>query len=250
MNSTLAVNDIRKAFDGLFAIRGISLSIAGSQVTSLIGPNGAGKTTLFNMVSGFQRPDSGHISLNGTRIDGMAPFRVSRLGVGRLFQDVRVFKKLTVVENLIVARYGSERDTLASVLGGQRATRWKPMDNRTEEWLSTLGLLELSSTPAERLSYGQQKLVAFGRLLVRDFNVLLLDEPLSGISSKMEDRILGIVKQLVTQGRMIVVIEHDMGAVREFSDWVYFLSDGKVMAMGSPDSVLGDAEVRRSYLLL
>jgi branched-chain amino acid transport system permease protein len=250
-SNALQVVNVTKAFDGLIAVRGLSLDVPSQVVTSIVGANGAGKTTLFNMISGFEKPTKGSIYFNGLRIDGTRPDAIARLGVGRLFQDVRVFNKLTVLENMLVALSDFSETPFRLLFRWRKARRYeRAAVTAAERWLEQLGLLDRLSARAEALSYGQQKLLALARLLAADFNVLLLDEPTSGVSSAMVDRILDLIRNVVSQGKTVLIIEHDMKVVKEISNWIHFLSDGQVMSSGSPEVVLNDPTVRRTYLLL
>jgi ABC-type branched-subunit amino acid transport system ATPase component len=250
-NSVLQVVNVSKAFDGLAAVRGLSLDVPSQGVTSLIGANGAGKTTLFNLISGFEKPDGGAIYFNGLRIDGTRPDAVARLGIGRLFQDVRVFNKLTVLENVLVALSGfPEMPFRPTFRWGEARRHERAAVEAAERCLEQLGLSDRLSARAEALSYGQQKLLALGRLIAADFEFLLLDEPTSGVSSAMVERILGLIRNMAAQGRTVLIIEHGMKVVKEISDWVHFLSGGQVMCSGPPALVLNDPVVRRTYLLV
>jgi len=241
---------VSKSFGGLRAVDGISLAFSRGKVTSLVGPNGAGKTTLFNLINGFLHPDEGEIWYGGIRIDGLPTWRVSSLGVGRLFQDVRVFRKLTALENVLVAAQSQLGENPLALLFSPRAVRRKEQENldSAKHWLEWVDLSDKANTLAEDLSYGQQKLLAIARLLVGGYAALLLDEPTAGVNPGTARRILRAVRRLAEEGRTVVVIEHNMTVVLDISDWVFFIDEGRVSAFGRPRDVLGDPEVRAAYL--
>ncbi|MBI1928137.1 ABC transporter ATP-binding protein [Candidatus Poribacteria bacterium] len=245
----LELQNVTKRFGGLVAVNEVSLSVIPGRVTSLIGPNGAGKTTLFNLISGFLRPDAGAITLDEQRLDTHTPWQIAQMGVGRLWQDVRVFDRLSILENVLLAQHSSGENPLWALLRRPAVRKIEEVHiAAAEKWLNFVGLQEYRNTLAENLSYGQQKLLAMARLLAGDSRVLLLDEPTAGVNPVMVKPILGLIRQLAVEGRTVVVIEHNMTVVLEVSDWVYFLDDGQLVAFGRPDDVLGDRSVREAYL--
>ena len=246
----MELQKVTKSFGGLVAVNEVSMAFSRGRITGLIGPNGAGKTTIFNLISGFLKPDSGSIILDGRRIDGLPPWEVANLGVGRLFQDVRVFGKLTALENVLLAKNPQPGENpLISLFRRRKALRVE-RDNLEEakRWLEFVGLWEQKVTPAESLSYGQQKLLTIARLLNGGFEVLLLDEPTAGVHPKMVRSVLDVIRRLTDEGKTVIVTEHNMGVITEICDWVYFLNEGKVISFGLPQEVLGDPEVRRTYI--
>lgn len=246
----LELRKITKSFGGLVAVNEVSMFFSRGKITGLIGPNGAGKTTIFNLISGFLKPNSGSITLEGKRIDGLPPWEIANLGVGRLFQDVRVFGKLTSLENVLLAKTPQPGENPLISLLRRRKVLEAERENmeRTEKWLEFVGLWEQRDTLAENLSYGQQKLLTIARLLNGDFKVLLLDEPTAGVHPRMIKSILDVIRRLTDEGKTVIVTEHNMEVITEISDWVYFLNEGKVVSFGLPQEVLGDPEVRRTYI--
>lgn len=244
------VRSVTKYFGGLAAVNEASLIFLPGRVTGLIGPNGAGKTTLFNLISGFLKPDGGEIWLDGTRIDRLPPWRIAQLGVGRLFQDVRVYDRLTVLDNVMLARRGLKGENPLFSLLRRRAVKREEEENSEEarRWLEFVGLAEKEGSLAENLSYGQQKLLSLARLFAGGFDVLLLDEPTAGVHPRMIKPILDLIRRMAEEGKTVVVIEHNMSVIADASDWVYFMNEGRVIAFGTPDEVLGDPEVKRAYL--
>lgn len=243
---------LTKGFEGIKAVDGISLAFSRGKITSLIGPNGAGKTTIFNLINGFVKPDSGAIFFNGKRIDMLPPWKVAALGIGRIFQDVRIFGKLTALENLLLAARNGLREHPIKVLLFKRrvSLQEKNLIELARKWLGFVELGGKENTLAENLSYGQQKLLAIARLLMGGYQLLLLDEPTAGVNPTMAKDILNVIKRLVREqeDRTAIIIEHNMTAVLHVSDWVFFMDEGKITSFGLPDDVLRDPEVRRAYL--
>jgi ABC-type branched-subunit amino acid transport system ATPase component len=250
--ATLECRDLTKSFVGVRAVAGLNASFEAGRITALVGPNGAGKTTLFHLISGALAPNEGEILLGGRRLDGLPPWLVAQMGVGRLFQDVRVFPRLSVLENLLVAypRQVGERIWPLFARRGRVAQAEAEYTEEAQHWLSLVGLEGYESEPAEALSYGQQKLVAIARLLAARAEVLLLDEPTAGVNPHLIDRLLKVIHDLVATGRTVVLIEHNMEVVLKAADSVLFMSEGAVVACGTPHELLGDRGIRSTYLSL
>ena len=247
---TLECRNLVKTFGGVRAIDDLSVTFEAGRITALIGPNGAGKTTLFHLITGALRPDAGEILYRERRIDHLPPWRIAQLGIGRLFQDVRVFNKLTVLENVLVAFRGqSGENPLNSLLRRSAINRQERANvEEARRRLDFVGLGGLSAARGEDLSHGQQKLLALARLLAADADVFLLDEPTSGVNPEMVDTLLDLIRRLAGEGKTVVVIEHNMDVVMEIANWVYFMDEGEIVAFGLPDEILGDREVRAAYL--
>jgi ABC-type branched-subunit amino acid transport system ATPase component len=247
---TLECRDLVKSFGGVRAVDGVNASFEAGRVAALVGPNGAGKTTLFHLMSGALRPDSGEVFYRGQRIDGLPPWMVAQMGVGRLFQDVRVFGKLTALENLLVAGRDQlgERVVHALLSRGTVAKAERLEREQAQRWLQVVALQDHADDPAEALSYGQQKLLAIARLLAAGADVFLLDEPTAGVNPILVDRVLHLIRGLAEDGKTVVLIEHNLNVVVDVADWVYFLDEGQVAEFGSPQEVMGDAAVRAAYL--
>jgi branched-chain amino acid transport system permease protein len=230
------------------AVADVTLSLEGGRVVALIGPNGAGKTTLVHLMTGVLRPDRGEVCYRGRSIAHLRPWNVARLGIGRLFQDVRLFGRLTVIENLLAT--SCRNDTpVAGVFARQRLRREERDDRvRALEWLEVVGLSEYPNVAAAQLSYGQQKLLGIARLLTGGADTLLLDEPTAGVNPLLVETLLVLIRELATRGKTVLVIEHAMNVVQAVADWVYFMDEGLVTASGRPEEVLQDARVRARYL--
>ena len=250
MATLLELNQVSKKFGGVKAVRDLTVEFKQGKLTALIGPNGAGKTTAFNLIGGLLRPDAGSVTFNGTRLLGKKPWHIASLGIGRLFQDVRLFRKMTVLENVMTAFQQQEGESLWRVMLAPW-TEFKPEAERKDRAMSLLekvGLTEKAESLAENLSYGQQKLVAIARLLAADAKLLLLDEPTAGVNPAMIRTLLTTIRQLAAEGRTIIFVEHNMEVVRELADWVIFMSAGRMMKAGKPHDVLADPNVRAAYV--
>lgn len=246
----LECSRLSKAFGGIRAVDGVTAQFEVGKVTALIGPNGAGKTTLFQLISGTLRPDAGEVRYHGSRISGLSSWEIALGGVGRLFQDVRVFANLSVLENVLVGfRSQTGEKPLAALLARRRIAQ-EEQKNAIEarRLLEFVGLDSDWRTPAEQLSFGQQKLLAMARLLAAGAGVFLLDEPTAGVSSMLVKRLLGLIRHLVKEGKTVIVIEHNMAVVLDAADWVYFMDEGQIAAFGLPHEVFDDASVQRIYL--
>lgn len=246
----LELREVSKSFGGLRAVDRVSAVFEPGRISALIGPNGAGKTTLFHLIGGVLQPDEGVIRYEGVRLNGLPPWRVAMLGIGRLFQDVRVFRKLSVFENVLTAFPDQRGENPFWSIFLRHRVVWQERRNteQAKQLLAFVGLLEMADEPAESLSYGQQKLLAIARLLAAGSKVLLLDEPTAGVNPEMVKSILDVLRQLAREGKMNIIIEHNMNVVMEIADRVYFMDDGQIVAEGTPEEVLGDAAVRAAYL--
>ncbi|OQX50916.1 MAG: hypothetical protein B5M53_11620 [Candidatus Cloacimonas sp. 4484_209] len=242
---------VGKRFGDFWAVKDITLGILPSKITGFVGPNGAGKTTLFHLITGELKPDTGKIYLEDQDITGLPPWKIARKGIGKLFQDVRVFRSLKVIENVIVAL--QEKETENPLWGWTHPFSLEKIRKKYEEkamyWLEFVGLEEHKDKYAEELSFGQQKLLSFARLMAVGFDILLLDEPTAGIHPKMIKKIENLLEKMVEeQKKTIAVIEHNISVILNIADWVYFLNEGKVAFFGRPDHVLGAKEVREMYV--
>ena len=250
MKFPLELDHVSKHFGGVKAVDKLDHRFAHGKITAIIGPNGAGKTTAFNLIGGHLQPDSGSVTFGGKRLAGMKPWDIARLGIGRLFQDVRLFRKMTVLENVMAAFEHHTDESLWRVMLSPW-TLLQPEARRKSqamELLKKVGLSEKAESLAENLSYGQQKLVAIARLLAADARVLLLDEPTAGVNPVMIKTLLATIKQLAAEGRTVIFIEHDLDVVRDLAERVIFMSAGKVLKVGTPREVLADPNIRAAYM--
>jgi ABC-type branched-subunit amino acid transport system ATPase component len=245
----LACDGLQKTFEGTHALRGVTVRFSTQGITGVIGPNGAGKTTLINVVTGFIRPDAGRCFLGKREIAGMAPHRITRLGLARTFQDLRLIQQISALDNVMLARPNQCGEQLFYALFRFGVTAQEAR-NREEAMrlLKFVGLEEKAAELAGELSYGEQKLLTLACCLATDANILLLDEPVSGVFPEMASRILALLRQLRDGGKVIVFIEHDISAVRRIADAVIVMDEGKVIAQGPPSEVLERPEIMEAYL--
>ncbi len=227
----LEVRDVTKRFGGVTAVNRCSLALTPGKIYGLIGPNGSGKTTLFNCITGLDPRDAGEIRFKGERIDGLKPHQVARRGIGRTFQIIRVFPELTALENLLVV------------------TRepFETARRRGEELLRFVTLDRLQHEYAGNLSYGQQKLLEFIRVLMTDPELILLDEPAAGVNRTLLNELLAAITRLRDQGKTILIVEHDMKVVMGLCETVFVLDYGEKIAEGPPGVIQADERVIEAY---
>ena len=227
----LEVSGLTKRFGGVIAVNRCSLSLAPGKIYGLIGPNGSGKTTLFNCITGLERRDEGEVRFKGERIDGLRSHQVARRGIGRTFQMIRVFPELTALENLLVVT--------RAPLEAARA--------RARELLRFVTLDRLQNEYAGNLSYGQQKLLEFSRVLMTDPGLILLDEPAAGVNRTLLNELLALIVRLRDEGKTVLIVEHDMKVVMGLSETVFVLDYGEKIAEGPPGAIQSDQRVIEAY---
>jgi branched-chain amino acid transport system ATP-binding protein len=231
----LRVENVSKHFGGLRAVDAASLSILPGRITALIGPNGAGKTTLFSMVSGFLRPDDGHIFYDGADITGVPPYQLARRGVARTFQIVQPFAGLTVRENILVGAHLRHLGREAAVFAAEHVGR-------------ELGLGVMLDRPADTLTIASRKRLELAKALATAPKLLLLDEVLAGLNPSEIRDIVPVIRALCQRGITIVMIEHVMQAVMSLAEYVFVLAEGRMIAEGLPPKVAADPRVVEAYL--
>jgi len=230
----LETRDLTKKFGGVTAVDHLSLEVEEYSILGILGPNGAGKSTLFNLISGVYRPDAGEVSFKGKRITGLAPHKIARKGVGRMFQVTKVFSKLSVLENMLVAVV--DRKTVNPV-------------KRAHELLEYVGLINLKDEKAENLSGGQQRLLEFARILMPDPELFLLDEPFAGVHPLMKEKIMNSVTEIHDRDRKtFIVISHDTVSMMSLCTEIAVLNYGELIARGTPEEIRCNEEVIESYL--
>ena len=247
----LEVKDLCMRFGGLLAVDNVGFNVRPQEVFAIIGPNGAGKTTVFNCISGFYRPSAGQIALEGQAIAGLGSHSVAQRGVVRTFQNVRLFKRMTALENLLVAQH---RRTSASVLGGlfntksYRQSERDAMD-RALHWLDFMGLRQFANREAGNLAYGHQRRLEIARCMITKPRVLMLDEPAAGLNPQEKKDLQHLIDDLRKQyGVAVLLIEHDMGLVMGVSERILVMEYGKPIAMGLPEAIRNDERVIKAYL--
>jgi neutral amino acid transport system ATP-binding protein len=247
----LEIENVAKHFGGVAAVDGATLDIERGSITALIGPNGAGKTTLFHVVTGFHRPERGVIRFEGRRIDGKPPHAIARRGLVRTFQITKVLARMSVLENMMLAAADQPGEHLWRLVATPRAARRREREIR-EKALALLALIRLdglASDYAGTLSGGQRKLLEFGRALMADPTMVLLDEPMAGVSATLGLQLLDHMRQLRDEdGLTFLLIEHDMEVVMTVSERVIVMNEGRVIADGAPDDVRRDPDVIDAYL--
>jgi len=244
------VEGLSKAFGGLQAVNNITFGVEKGSLTSLIGPNGAGKTTVFDLISVFLTADGGQIMFKGQELAKRKPHEIVSLGMARTFQHLGLFYQLSVWDNVFLALPEKRRERLWGVFLPARILRMeeKSLGERTEEILDFMSLTEKAGEQVANLSWGDQKLVSIGRLLATDGEFLLLDEPASGLSDEQIDHIKSLLRELISRGKTILLIDHNMEAIMDISDWVIVLNFGEIIAEGKPAEILANEEVIRVYL--
>src|ERR1700759_3267145 len=250
-DNQLVVEGVSKKFGGVTAGQGVSLEVPRGSIVSIIGPNGAGKTSLLNMISGFYKPDSGRVLLEGLDIPHRKPSDIAALGIARTFQNIALFQGLTVLDNLMLGRHvRMKAGVLSSVIYWGMAQREDIAHREViEEIIEFLKLQDLRKLPTAALAYGLRKRVEPGRALASEPKVLLLDEPMGGMNQdEKEDMARYILDVNQERGITVVLIEHDMGVVMDISDRVVVLDRGRCIAAGTPEEVQRDPAVVEAYL--
>jgi branched-chain amino acid transport system permease protein len=240
---------LKKTFGGITAVAEFGIELKRGRITGLIGPNGAGKTTAFNLLTGFLKPDAGEIMLRGSSIGSRRPHELVAAGVARSFQDLRLFTKMTVIENVIVAMPRQSGDDVLSVFFRPVRVRAEEHENtaRAMEILRFVELDEKAHETAENLSYAEEKLLVVARLLATRAEVLLFDEPMSGLDRTTLEEIFPVIRRLAAGGKAVCIIEHNLDVIKELCDTVYFLDEGRVMAIGRPEELMNNPELAQRY---
>ena len=251
MSTLLQIQEVSKAFGGVQAVNRVSLEVNRGDLISVIGPNGAGKTSLLNMISGFYHPDHGRITLDGVDVTHAAPSRIAEHGVARTFQNIALFRGMTVLDNLMLGRHVHMKTGVLGAFAYWGLAQREEVGHRkrVEDIIDFLRIQDLRRRPTGSLAYGLQKRVELGRALALDPKVLLLDEPMGGCNhEEKEDMARFILDVNEEWGTTIILIEHDMGVVMDISDRVAVLDMGTKIADGTPDEVRANPQVIKAYL--
>lgn len=249
-DTVLACEELSKSFGGLTAVDEVSVDIKAGEIVGLIGPNGAGKSTLFDLLSGFKYPDAGDIYLNGDRVTRLSPHKRSLRGLVRTFQISRELTGMTVEDNMKMAIQQNPAETLVGSLSMlvSDIERERTADEIARQRLKQIELWDLRDEYAGNLSGGQRKLLEFGRALMTEPDILLLDEPMAGINPRLTDDLTELITDLSDQGLTIFIVEHDVDLIASLSDRIVAMADGAVLTEGSPEAVRQNEALLKAYL--
>jgi len=242
----LSTHGLHKAFGGNVAVHDVSLDLYPDRITALIGPNGAGKTTLFNIITGYERPDSGDITFDGNRVGGMAPWQISRRGVARTFQTPVGFPTMTLWESMQVA--GASHAVLTGMLTTRGRRETAELSRRADEILDNLGLDQLLDTPVDELAAGDRKLAELARQLMSRPRLLLLDEPAAGVNPGAISRLSDLIRDVHRSGIALMIIDHNLSFVLDVADYVHVMANGRIIAEGTPEEIAASPLVRQVYM--
>ena len=250
MTALLDVRDVVRTFGSLRAVDGATFSVEAHSITGLIGPNGAGKSTLFATIAGAMKPDRGRIVFSGKRIDGRPAYRVARAGVVRTYQAARVLTRMSVLENVLVPSAGHPGEHLTTLVLRPRAARnhERAAHTRAHELLALVGLESHADDYAGTLSGGQRKLLDLARVLMLEPSLVLLDEPMAGVSPPLRVQLLDHILGLRERGITFLIVEHDLDFVMRAADTVVVMNEGRVLVSGTPEEVRANEQVVDAYL--
>ncbi len=248
--SLLEMKNVTKMFKGLVAVNDVSLHVEKGEIISIIGPNGAGKTTLFNLLTGVYQVTSGEIIFNGKPIQNHKPQTIVKAGIARTFQNIRLFKEMRVIENVLVGESINIKYQFYDLVF--KTPRYRRVERESTQKamdiLQSIGLAEYADDYAQNLPYGLQRRLEIARAIATDTTVLLLDEPAAGMNPQESEELLDFIKELRDKGYTILMIEHDMSVVMNISDRIYVLDYGKLIASGLPQEIAANPKVIEAYL--
>lgn len=253
-SSLLSIENVTKTFGGTTALEDVSFEVDEGNMMGIIGPNGAGKTTLFNVIAGVHEPDTGRIALRGEEIQNSSPPKIAKRGIGRTFQIPRIFGGMTVQENLEFVPMHQTGESLFGALflnnpfNNTVAQEEDQIEDRSEEVMELLEITHLADTYARELSGGQRKLLEFGRILMLEPEIILFDEPMSGINPSLAEDLTEYIHDTNAQGKTFLMIEHDMEFIMENCERIIVLHNGQVLSQGTPEKIQQDEDVLDAYL--
>ncbi len=249
MTPYLQATAVEVSFGGLKALNDCSFTVQQGRITCLVGPNGAGKTTIFNVITGFLRPNTGSVSFKGQTLDGWKPQTIVAAGIARTFQNLRLFVDLTAVDNVLASLPGQtgEEPVAAIFRPFHVAAAQRRRRDEARAILDRVGLSARAGDFVRNLSYGEQKLLIIARVLATGAELLLLDEPASGLSAGALDGVMALLRRLQDDGKTLLVVEHNTRVVQKIADDVLFLHQGHLMAQGSPEAIVNDPALAEIY---
>lgn len=246
----LKVENVSVIFGALRAVNNVSIEVEDGKITALIGPNGAGKTTLFNAISGAVAISDGTVTFNGDKISGLPPYKINTKGINRTYQVINIFRKMTVIENVLVGMHSTIKSGFVSSLFRSKAQRSEEKKLLEEAYalLQFAGIEEYANDLAESLSYGKQRLLEIVRGLASKPQLLLLDEPAAGMNTREKQELNGLIRKIKDRGIAVLIVEHDMQLVMDIADYLYVLNSGKLISQGTPEYIQSDPVVIAAYL--
>ena len=246
----LEIDHLCLSFGGLKATNDVTMHMEEGKISGLVGPNGAGKTTFFNLVSGVYKPDSGTITFDGKRIDGMKPYQINQAGIARTYQVINLFRKMSVLDNVLVGMHPQLKSGFFQSMLHVKKERAeeKTAHDKAYEWLKFVNLEDSAKAEAGSLSYGQQRLLEIVRGLASNPKLILLDEPAAGMNSKEKEDLNVLLRKIIASGVTILIVEHDMKLVMDVTDRLFVLNYGKKLAEGTPEEIQNNPEVIAAYL--
>lgn len=245
----LQVQNLVKEFDGIKAADDIVFEVGKNSICGLVGPNGSGKTTVFNLICGYLKPDKGKIFFDGKQITSLNPYKIAKLGIGRTFQNIRLFPQISVLDNVMLGFKYDKGEKFSSALFQTKRMKQEEKQNflKAEGILKFVGLIKKRNALAEHLSHGQRKLLELARILALEPALFLLDEPFAGLFPETKRTMLNLIRNLKERGKTILFIEHDMNSMMGVAEKVIVLNYGKKIAEGKPEEVRNNEEVLKTY---